>query len=95
MNLLEQKVIVDEIVVTSNTLLEIRDRLKLITETIHLKPESIYYYDIDEGTYHIDSNPDTMYNINNHPMKVELTKDEYFERTLPGWGIDILNCLEE
>ena len=91
----DQQRIIEEILSTSKDLDEISNRLKTVTETLNMKVESMYLYNRDAAIHFIESDERMFHTHRCNKNLVVLSKEEYFERTLPNWGISILNCLDE
>ena len=60
-----------------------------------MKQRSIYLYDKVLDQYFVESNPIRFEEHRRNRSIKELTKKQYFDATLPDWGSDIINCLDD
>ena len=56
--------------------------------------KSLYLYNKHTAGYFIVTEEALFTPFLDNPSYLQLTKEEYFEATLPDWGIDIINSLK-
>ena len=91
----DQQHILEEILSTSKDLEEILERTTQVIKVTNLKTRSLYLYDKVLDQYFIESDASRFDEHRRNRSVKELTKTRYFEATLPDWGSEIINCLDE